>query len=328
MSHSRIHQLNIFFILIAMGLAIWLPFELFLFSYAVLGPLHYLTEINWLGKREYFVKGSRSWIWIFALLAMLVAIFPISKLLGLEFGMLEENNETGLYSGTLVVGCFLFAATTLFFRKTWLLLLGVPIALGIAYFLTIVLPLPLMAMGILLPTLLHVYLFTLLFMLFGMLKQSTSWGWISVLLLLLSPFVIFFFGMESLNLEAGAVYNESEMPAVNYILASIWNSIFSVFPSELTLRKFQVFIAFAYTYHYLNWFSKTSIIGWRESLSKRSAIFIGIIWVLSVALYAYDYKTGFTVLFFLSFLHVFLEFPLNWVTIRSIGNRLIGKTVG
>src|ERR1043165_8502495 len=31
-----------------------LPFELFLFSYAVLGPLHYLTEISWLHDRKYF----------------------------------------------------------------------------------------------------------------------------------------------------------------------------------------------------------------------------------------------------------------------------------
>jgi hypothetical protein len=28
------------------------PFELFLFSYAVLGPLHYLTEISWLGAER------------------------------------------------------------------------------------------------------------------------------------------------------------------------------------------------------------------------------------------------------------------------------------
>lgn len=36
------------------------PFQLFLFSYAVLGPLHYLTEISWLHDRDYFVMSSSS----------------------------------------------------------------------------------------------------------------------------------------------------------------------------------------------------------------------------------------------------------------------------
>lgn len=36
-----------------------LPFEVFLVSYAVLGPLHYLTEISWLHDREYFLAGKR-----------------------------------------------------------------------------------------------------------------------------------------------------------------------------------------------------------------------------------------------------------------------------
>jgi hypothetical protein len=325
MSHERIDQLNILFIIVSLAMAIWLPFELFLFSYAVLGPLHYLTEINWLRQREYFVEGSRSWIWLFGVLALLVAIFPISKLLGLEFGMLEKNNETGLYSGTLVVGAFLYAASTLFLRNKFALLLNIPLALALAYVLTVMLPLPLMAIGILLPTLMHVYLFTLFFMVFGLLKTNSIWGWASVLLLLLCPILIFFVGIDGLNMEAGAVYNDSEMPAVNYILATIWNGLTRSFPSQDLLRKFQVFIAFAYTYHYLNWFSKTSIIGWRKSLSKRTAIFVGVVWILSVSLYLYDYKTGFTALFFLSFLHVFLEFPLNWVTMRSIALRLVGR---
>jgi hypothetical protein len=31
------------------------PFELLLFSYAVLGPLYYLAEISWLHKKKYFI---------------------------------------------------------------------------------------------------------------------------------------------------------------------------------------------------------------------------------------------------------------------------------
>ena len=44
---------------LALVLALKIPFELFLFSYAVLGPLHYLTEINWLKERNYFAKNKK-----------------------------------------------------------------------------------------------------------------------------------------------------------------------------------------------------------------------------------------------------------------------------
>jgi hypothetical protein len=70
------------------------------------------------------------------------------------------------------------------------------------------------------------------------------------------------------------------------------------------------FLAFAYTYHYLNWFSKTGIIRWHEIGRARMAS-IGALWVGSVALYAYDYGLGLAALFFLSVTHVFLEFPLD-----------------
>ena len=87
------------------------------------------------------------------------------------------------------------------------------------------------------------------------------------------------------------------------------------------------FIAFAYTYHYLNWFSKTSVIKWHQ-VPKKTLIATIVVWLLSFALYAYDYSKGLKVLFFLSFLHVFLEFPLNVTSFRGIGKELssLGKS--
>ena len=67
--------------------------------------------------------------------------------------------------------------------------------------------------------------------------------------------------------------------------------------------KIQIFIAFAYTYHYLNWFSKTSIIGWKSSLTHKRTKYIIILWMASVGLYLYDYTTGIIALFFLSLLN-------------------------
>ena len=81
------------------------------------------------------------------------------------------------------------------------------------------------------------------------------------------------------------------------------------------------FIAFAYTYHYLNWFSKTSIIQWHKINTKKLIVLI-IIWIFSVVLYYINYKLGFIVLLTLSFLHVFIEFPLNIISIREIFSEL------
>ena len=67
------------------------------------------------------------------------------------------------------------------------------------------------------------------------------------------------------------------------------------------------FIAYAYTYHYLNWFSKTSVIKWHE-VSKPQLVAIFALWIIAVVLYYTDYRTGLMALYFLSFLHVVLEF--------------------
>ena len=76
-------------------------------------------------------------------------------------------------------------------------------------------------------------------------------------------------------------------------------------------------IAFAYTYHYLNWFSKTSVIKWHE-VSKKWLVTVFIAWVASVGLYFYDYMVGLKALLLLSMLHVFLEFPLNFRSVQGI----------
>jgi hypothetical protein len=81
------------------------------------------------------------------------------------------------------------------------------------------------------------------------------------------------------------------------------------------------FIAFAYTYHYLNWFSKTKVIKWNQVSKKRMTIIIAL-WVFSVILYFISFQVGFYALFLLSLLHVFFEFPLNHRTFIGIGKEL------
>ncbi len=89
-------------------------------------------------------------------------------------------------------------------------------------------------------------------------------------------------------------------------------------------RALMAFIAYAYTYHYLNWFSKTSVIGWHRSSSKRLYAVMAL-WFLSLGIYAASYQTGLRWLFFLSLLHVVLELPLNYVTFFAIGRSVRSK---
>jgi hypothetical protein len=43
------------------------------------------------------------------------------------------------------------------------------------------------------------------------------------------------------------------------------------------------------------------------------------LWAASLFLYGYNYALGLQWLFFLSFSHVLLEFPLNFISIAGIG---------
>ena len=52
---KKIEITNFLLIWVTLFFAFQFPFQLFLFSYAILGPLHYLTEINWLDKKNYFL---------------------------------------------------------------------------------------------------------------------------------------------------------------------------------------------------------------------------------------------------------------------------------
>lgn len=55
----QIDYLNILLLGLAFVVALLVPFEAFLFSYAVLGPLHYITEISWLNQRDFFLSKRR-----------------------------------------------------------------------------------------------------------------------------------------------------------------------------------------------------------------------------------------------------------------------------
>src|SRR5687768_11642434 len=60
-------------------LAYILTLEVFHYSYAVLGPLHYLTEISWLHQKNYFVpKVKKFTLWVFPILALLLTTILVA----------------------------------------------------------------------------------------------------------------------------------------------------------------------------------------------------------------------------------------------------------
>ena len=112
-------------------------------------------------------------------------------------------------------------------------------------------------------------------------------------------------------------YQMKPMPAKIFSGFSLEKYASIVYNSTVGIMLMR-FIAFAYLYHYLNWFSKTEVIRWHQVPKLRFAAVI-LLWVVASVFYSYDYSLGLSLLFFLSFSHVLLEFPLNIISIVGIG---------
>ena len=119
------------------------------------------------------------------------------------------------------------------------------------------------------------------------------------------------------------IYLDGEFFHLNYTLYQ-WFSPGAetkfVLDSPAGLR-IQSFIAFAYTYHYLNWFSKTEVIRWHK-IPRPWLIATVIIWLASISLHLYNVRLGIAALIFVSLLHTFLEFPLNHRSFIGIGTEI------
>ncbi|WP_452603416.1 hypothetical protein [Pontimicrobium sp. MEBiC06410] len=334
MGNFKVDILNTGLIVVAFILAYFLPFELFLFSYAVLGPLHYFTEINWIKDKNYFIDNK---LWIYIICAFCF-IITLPTLIKLPFFESIGNNtlvqsiryiilkyDTALFFLAIVIA---FALLNFKDRKKQygVVILG----LIVAYLLRNV-EASIILFSVFLPTIIHVYLFTLLFMWYGNLKTKARVGYFNVILLLLVPVIIAIINIDGKSYHFSdsvkQIFTENNFHIINvhiYKLLGLSDGTKFFFYESIDL-KVQMFIAFAYTYHYLNWFSKTTVIGWHKRLNKKKTIVIMVLWIASVALYFYSYKVGLIMLLFLSMIHVFMEFPLNIISIKTIGKSFYKK---
>ena len=402
---DKINYLNIGLMFATAVFAFFAPFETFLLAYAFLGPLHYLTEISWLHDRQYFTKGKYDFI-VLLVIGVLLSTVAFAQDFGYKWEIYTYFSEMQLSSKLVVFALFsgmLFALVKNIFVKIvscFFIFIFVSGWLSPENIEENQSSTTVFALTSLVPTLIHVYVFTGLFMLYGSLKSRSKSGLMAVVAVVILPLILVFvlpvnpkeswvssygknayyakgqgffntnveimdhFGIldepkltnkqfldsivNSKTVNAGFTPNEkkrlndslqrkSKEPFVFYqpnderfgqtiaVRKALpvnpkdyfWSSVFFSTFGIMLMR----FIAFAYLYHYLNWFSKTEVIRWHK-VPKIRFFAVIVLWLSACGFYIYDYSLGLSVLFFLSFTHVLLEFPLNMVSIVGIGKEV------
>lgn len=181
---------------------------------------------------------------------------------------------------------------------------------------------PFVLAAILLPTFIHVCVFTLLFMTLGALRAKSPVQFLLVGVYLAAIALILIVPPPNRALvpalaELGETYFGGVAPALGRLVGV---------PDLQFGGRITGLLSFVYTYHYLNWFIKADVIRWAAIPRPRLAI-IAALSAASTALYFYSYTIGLSVLLAVSLGHVLLEFPLNGLTIRQLGSAALARRV-
>ena len=167
---------------------------MFFFSFIVLGPIHYLTEINWLKEKNFFVQDLKT-IWLFVGVSLIISIPFLQKIelirdffqtINIQSSLLWLNKQFGyilLFLLLFSIGLVQFSSKLKLFL---FFILSLTLSVGVLYFNKTLFVIA----TFLITTIIHVYLFTLLFMIFGHKKNSTFYGKIGIVLMFLCPLII------------------------------------------------------------------------------------------------------------------------------------------
>jgi len=296
------HAVNLGVLLFSAAAAWVAPLETFIVAYAVIGPFHYLTEMAWLRKKQFFFGDgvvsprvyliTASVLCIFASLDLYFkrgwAVYAIGLLIVLSLGAMVKNVP-------VLMGALALVFATKFFVHGY--------GLFVAAFV---------------PTVVHVYFFTLIFLISGAMRgrRMSVLGWVNPLLLLVIPLVMIRLSARFGVHTPGAYWMSSEASFADvheYIsglmgLGMHFNAGGTLAPNAVATFRF---LAFIYLHHYLNWFAKTELLAWHK-VSRRSWVAIVTIYAAMIGSYAYNFAVGFYASYFVSLLHVLLELPLNW----------------
>jgi hypothetical protein len=287
------------FILGALAWAYALPYDGVWISFTVLGLAHFLTQISWLHDRSYFFrdKNPRK---IFVGSAMAAALLVVLTLF-IAPKDLRLASISFAYMFLFILPLFLRGSHAAGKAFAAAALMG-----ACVYFF-----LPAFSMiGVFLPTVGHVGFFTLCFLLQGALRRGGKAGVVSALFWIGAVLTIFLFPPA-----AKALSNPWARPPREF-WESLATATSSGFSSSLTAAY--SFLTFCYTYHFLNWFTKTEILKW-HLISPQRGLWILIIYAGGIVLCFQNYFLGYMLLLLpLSVLHVMLEFPLDVQVISGL----------
>jgi hypothetical protein len=292
---GRTDAVHLALMLAALALSYLLPFELVLLSYVFLGPAHYLTEISWLHDRKYFLPHR----------GIAVALIVVA----LAVSFVENAFWFGVVVWIALVACAILAGA----RTALQAMILAIVALAATIYLYSHGP-GFAIVGVLLPTLIHVSLFTLVFMVLGAARSRSPVQFVLVALYLAALALIMIVPPSS----------ATEIPALAKLAQESFGNVPQALGRALGMPDLKLdarltgLLSFVYTYHYLNWFIKAEVIRWADVPKARLAL-IAAASIAATAFYFYDYVLGFALLLSLSLMHVLLEFPLNSVSVRQLG---------
>lgn len=301
MKLERINTINSVLVVISFCVALLLPYQLLFFSYAFLGPAHYLTQISWLHDKQYFIDTRK-------ILLPLMCATAIAVLF-------EYRLSAPAIAFSLILSAY-YVAHKQANNSLYLIFSAAIIAIALS-----MIPSAAFFLAALLPTVVHTFIFTGSFLLVGYLKSNDKRAAVTFALFIGLGLSFFFIPHEWL--QSG---NHFDTLPGDYFdnVANFLSDLTAPVKSIESASNIFAFLSFVYTYHYLNWFSKTGLIRWHEVSKKRGALMVAL-YFIAISIYLYDYTLGFTVLLSLSLLHVLLEFPLNMKTFATIGKSLQQK---
>ena len=219
--------------------------------------------------------------------------------------------------GALVV-CAILAATTSAAEGTLVFMIALALAAIMASS-----GQSLAVVGILIPTLIHVSLFTLVFMTLGAIKaRSRVQGALVIVYLVAIAAILLAPPTADIRIASFAKAAQEYFGNVGPALSRLFG-----IPGLKLDTRLTSLLAFVYSYHYLNWFIKADVIRWADIPRSRLLMVIAAS-AASTALYFYDYAFGFTFLLALSLVHILLEFPLDSMVLRQLGTAVSGGVRG
>jgi hypothetical protein len=334
MTTKQIDYLNIGLMLLTTALAFVWPLEQLFFANLLLAPVHYLTELAWLERRNFFVERRRDIVVLFVIGGFWFVSFVLIQLKNYPAAHEWYQGLRGYFffplldlirisNASFMFMAFVYAFCLVIKDLRWQLVVIASFALVSLLAEPIVL-----FLGVVLGSVIHTYFFTGAFILSGALKNRSVPGLVSVgifLLCGLSFMASEFFPQQFSGLDFYWQRNMGNASTVRLVVDNLVGALYTgeapLTDELLTTSQLGVavvrFLSFMYAYHYLNWFSKTTVIKWHQ-IDRRATVVVSLLVLLAFLAYMVNKVFYFFVIALYSNYHSVMEFPLNYRSFVAI----------